>query len=189
MNLLNSAVRFLVSTAPLRHQSPEERAIQRFKDLEPGWGVMGEGRAFAYTVIERAIFMVATAKSVDLEVEVHPGYDGEILVTVFAGAKAAEFYVMEDSLEYVLELDSIELEHRQISGLREAARLIISLGGETWWGISEFSTQGITTQGSETSSSAWRFVRAALTLGKVSWESQFSVKSALPKFPAASASI
>lgn len=186
MNVRN-ALRIFASTYALR-RSEEERIAESFAEFGEGWGALGEGKPIPRSVIDRAILLIRAAGSLGLAVEVHPGYGGEVLVSVFKDSTIAEFYVEENQIEFVLEQSSVEVEETTLNSVREAEELIRKMGEDVCLTF-EFWTQKFTTLEGEGPSSALHFSPAARSEGAVSWEYQYSAISAKPAFPKASASI
>jgi hypothetical protein len=76
-------------------RDPIEEKIRSFGDLSTGWD-FGQGEPASAATIEKAIQIYGLGRSLDLDVEVFPGTNGEIAVAFYRDDRSVEFIIETD---------------------------------------------------------------------------------------------
>ena len=188
--LAESDIRMFDSSS-LREQPLSEvgKAIQKFSDFDSGWGAMNEGARFRQSVLECATRLADFAKEQGFDIEAHPGFDGEVLVTVYARDVVAEFYVNSTSDIELVEEDMQGNGIKRVGSLREvdAFRTIATLEENRWLTFVSW-IHGTTIQDDETDSSVSRFDPVVASMGAVLEASRSFVTPVVTLHPEAPAS-
>lgn len=113
--------------------SSAEKRIRNFATLARGWSY-GEGVPFSDRVISAAIAFNREAIKRDiLTTDAFPGFDGEIMVTVYHQDHYLEFIFENDgSVTFCHEKDEQDLAYQQGLSLKEALDLLMQFRGRAW---------------------------------------------------------
>lgn len=119
------------------YQHPAKDKLIDFACFSEGWN-LGEGESFSSQIIKRTYGLVEEClEKVLFDIDVFPGLDGDIRLTVYEQNDYYEFNIAED-ITYYHEKSGIQQEEGQITG--EDAVTIIREIGRRKWSSFEYST-------------------------------------------------
>ena len=120
-------------------QNPTIVKVKNFLRLEQGWH-FGEGNPPTIECTKKASRIVERAIMLLFGVDVFPGIDGEIMVTIYYKNHYLEFIVETDeTVTFIHEQDDIEIDSKENLHFSSALKKLNDFG-EVIWNMSELST-------------------------------------------------
>lgn len=127
-----------------RNQHPVKEKLRTFEALKKGWN-FGEGAEISHEAISQASALVEECfENGFFELDVFPGLDGEVRLTIYKESNYYEFTVMMNTIVYIHEKDDIEQDCQEVLTLKSAVDIIQTIR-KSEWSSSEYSIQSGTT--------------------------------------------